>query len=156
MGHTLSDARVFRPNWRCYGRRYSAHHGQARRALYCRCVEFHRRRYAVRAQLGALKTTRFCISRFAIIRRLILPSNAACAALRRARRAHISWRGYAPKRTIRPTTSPMRACAMLLPITLKASGNMWTMTFRRSAAIHRSKNRPRSRLRNAHAADRCL
>ena len=48
---------------------------------------------------GALKTIRFCILRFAIIRRLISLSNAVWTALKRARRAHKLARGYAPKRT---------------------------------------------------------
>ena len=80
-----------------HGRRYPAHHGKARRALYCRCIEFYRRRHAVRANWGALKTIRFCILRFAIIRRLISPSNAACTALKRARRAHTNWRADMPQ-----------------------------------------------------------
>ena len=56
-----------------------------------------------------------------------------------AQGAHKLARGYAPNARIRRTTSPMRACAMPSPITLKANGNMWTMTFRRSTAIRRSK-----------------
>ena len=106
---------------------------------------------------GALKTIRFCILRVCYYQAIDFAIKRGLHCVEAgAQGAHKLARGYAPNARIRRTTSPMRACAMPSPITLKANGNMWTMTFRRSTAIRRSKNRYTSRLRLAHAADRCL
>ena len=157
MGHTLFDACIFRPNWHLHGRRYLLIMAKRDGRYIAGALNFIGGNTLFGRNWG-------CIEDHPFLHFEVCYYQAIDFAIKRglhcveagAQGAHKLARGYAPKRTHSAHHIAHEGCAMPSPITLKANGNMWTMTFRRSTAIRRSKNRYTSRLRLAHAADRCL
>ena len=157
MGHTLFDACIFRPNWHLHGRRYPAHHGKARRRYIAGALNFIGGNTLFGRNWG-------CIEDHPFLHFEVCYYQAIDFAIKRglhcveagAQGAHKLARGYAPKRTHSAHHIAHEGLRNAVADYLESERQYVDNDIRRSTAIRRSKNRYTSRLRLAHAADRCL